>query len=299
MKCLQFTIPVPHNKSIVAEKVKLPHHYPHLHRHNEVQITHIKKGEGVLIAGNNMQAYSAGDIFLIGANLPHVFKSNPEYCDPKESSGIEALSIFFNPQGLLAPLLDMPEMNATQQFLQQYKNGIKVPATISNQIADNIDQLELASGPEQLIQFLNLMKKFTNIKSKMEPLSTFDDLPGITEHEGIRVGNIYNYIMQHFDQEITLEDVAQIAYMTPESFCRYFKKYTGHTFIAFLNQVRVNEACKQLLLHKYDSINVIAYKCGFKSITNFNRVFKTLMGSSPRTYLDMYNSKIVRFSQAS
>jgi hypothetical protein len=63
MKVLQFTIPVPHDKSVIAEKVSLPYHYPYLHRHKEIQITWIQKGEGTLIAGNNMHDYSSGDIF--------------------------------------------------------------------------------------------------------------------------------------------------------------------------------------------------------------------------------------------
>ncbi|MEO6979358.1 MAG: AraC family transcriptional regulator [Mucilaginibacter sp.] len=154
------------------------------------------------------------------------------------------------------------------------------------------------SGSDQMIHFLYLLKCLTGIKSKLQPISTYGNLPGITENEGIRISNIYNYIMQHYSEPITLEDVARVAYMTPESFCRYFKKHTGHTFVSFLNQVRINEACKKLIAHKFESINAVAYKCGFQSITNFNRVFKYVIGNSPRGYLDNYNNNIISLSRA-
>lgn len=80
--------------------------------------------------------------------------------------------------------------------------------------------------------------------------------------------------------------------MTPQAFCRYFKKHTGHTFVSFLNSMRINEACKKLTENSDESISVVAYKCGFTSITNFNRVFKSVMGNSPRGYLDNYLNKV-------
>ncbi|MEP6613050.1 MAG: AraC family transcriptional regulator [Mucilaginibacter sp.] len=298
MKVLQFTIPVPHDRSIIAEKVCLPYHYPYLHRHKEVQITWILRGEGTLIAGNNMHDYSAGDIFLIGANLPHVFKSNPEYFAPNSTKQIEALSIFFNPGGDLASLFNLPEMKPALIFIQQYQQGIKLPHHVTDKVSQIMSTLNKGSGSDQMIHFLYLLKCLTGIKSKLQPISTYGNLPGITENEGIRISNIYNYIMQHYSEPITLEDVARVAYMTPESFCRYFKKHTGHTFVSFLNQVRINEACKKLIAHKFESINAVAYKCGFQSITNFNRVFKYVIGNSPRGYLDNYNNNIISLNRA-
>ncbi|RFZ92706.1 AraC family transcriptional regulator [Mucilaginibacter conchicola] len=298
MKVLQFTIPVLHDKSVIAEKVVLPYHYPYLHRHKEIQLTWVQQGEGTLIAGNNMHDYAPGDIFLIGANLPHVFKSNPEYFAPNANKQIEALTIFFDPQGALAPLFNLPEMKPYLMFMQQHQQGGKIPHDMVDKISKIMIALEEAAGPDQLVQFFHLLKAVTGIKTKLMPLSTYGNLPGITDNEGIRIGNIYNYIMQHYSDAITLEDVAKVAFMTPESFCRYFKKHTGHTFIAFLNEVRINEACKKLISHRFESINTVAYKCGFKSITNFNRVFRCVIGTSPRAYLDAYNNNVVSLNRA-
>lgn len=292
MKVLQFTIPVAHDKSVIVDQVELAYHYPYLHRHKETQITWIQQGEGILIAGNNMHDYKPGDIFLIGANLPHLFKSNPEYFNQENKLLIKAVSLFFNPDGALAALFNLPEMKNFKIFLQQHQQGFKIPQQYFQSIAHHIKEVKNAAGSDQLMEFLILLKNMLAINNKLEPLSSYGTIPAITENEGIRIGNIYNYIMQNYNEPITLEDVAKSAYMTSESFCRYFKKHTGHTFISFLNEIRINEACKKLTAHKFESISVVAYKCGFNSITNFNRVFKSVIGSSPREYLGNYLNNV-------
>jgi len=297
MKVLQFTIPVAHDKSIIIDQVNLPYHYPYLHRHKEIQITWIQQGEGTLIAGNNMHSYKSGEIYLIGANLPHLFKSNPEYFSHNSGRSIKAFTLFFNPDGVLSALFDLPEMNTFKIFLQQHQQGFKIPESHFKQVSDLMNVVKKTSGSDQLIHFFHLLKGLTDINVKVEPLSSYGDLPTITENEGIRIGNIYNFIIQNYNKPITLEDVANAAYMTPESFCRYFKKHTEHTFISFLNEIRINEACKKLTAHKFESVSTVAYKCGFKSITNFNRVFKCLIGSSPREYVDNYLNNVNRLTK--
>jgi len=292
MKVLQFTIPVAHDKSVIVEQVDLPYHYPYLHRHKEAQITWIQKGGGTLISGNSMHRYNEGEIYLIGANLPHLFKSNPEYFESNSKLSIKAFTIFFNPEGALAGLLSLPEMKAIKIMLQQFQQGFKIPAEHFVEVSSSMNDIKNSSGAEQIMHFFMMLNKFLSFNSKLVPLSSYGGMPSITENEGIRIGNVYNYIMQNFSLPITLEDAAQAAYMTPGSFCRYFKKHTGQTFVEFLSRIRINEACKRLVAHKFESISTVAYSCGFKSITNFNRVFKGVTGNSPREYLDNYFNNV-------
>jgi AraC-like DNA-binding protein len=292
MKVLQFTIPVAHDKSVIAQQDELPHFYPHFHRHKEAQVTWIQAGEGTLIAGNNMHAFQSGEIYLLGADQPHLFKSSPEYFQPGNKKVIKTLTIFFDPNGSLSAMLDLPEMKLFKDFIQQHTQGFKLPDDQVSKVSRTMLDIQSAAGPDQMIHFLHLLRLLQGIPGKLEPLSAFGKSPGITESEGIRISNIYNYILQHYSEAVTLDDVAREACMTPQAFCRYFKKHTGHTFISFLNEMRINEACKKLTGNKYESISVVAYKCGFTSITNFNRVFKSVMGNSPRGYVDSYLNKV-------
>lgn len=299
MKVLQFTIPVSNNKSVIVERVRLPHHYPYLHRHKEIQLTWIRNGEGTLIVGNNVHDFCAGDVFLIGANLPHVFKSSSEYFERNSGRQIEALNLFFNLDETLLTLFNMPEMKPALTFFQQFKPGFKVPYSIVDKVIDMLIELDNSSGTDQIIQFFKLVSHLSTSKCTFKTLSAKNQLPEITEDEGGRISRVYNYVMLYYHKNIGLEEVAKIACMTPGAFCRYFKKHTGHTFIEFLNKVRVNEACKKLLAHKFESVNNTAYKCGFLSITNFNRVFKSLTGITPKIYVDNYNNNIFNVSMKS
>ena len=287
MKVLQFTIPVPLDKSIIVQKDVLPYFYHHLHRHQEVQMSWIQQGEGTLVADNNMHAFRPNDIFWLGANQPHIFKSEPSYFQPKSRKKIIALCIFFNPDGALSALFNLPEIKLLKNFIQQHKSGFKVPPAQSPEISGKMMQIAGATGTDQLILFVDLLKQLSACQD-ITPLASGQKSQPVSEHEGIRIGNIYNFIMQNYDKPITLEDAARQAHMTPQAFCRFFKKHTLHTFVSFLNEVRINEACKKLTDGAFDNIATVAYTCGFNSITNFNRVFKTVTLKSPSEYMSSY-----------
>ncbi len=287
MKVLQFTIPVPLDKSIIVQRDVLPYFYPHLHRHQEIQLTWIQQGEGTLVADNNMHAFRANEIYWLGANQPHIFKSEASYFQPKSRKKIIALVIFFNPDGELAGFFNLPEIKMLKNFIQQHQAGFKVPQEHATEISSRMLKVTNSSGTEQLLQFVELLKQLSTYQD-ITPLASGQKTQQVSEHEGIRIGNIYNYIMHNYDQPITLEDAAKQAHMTPQAFCRFFKKHTLHTFVSFLNEVRINEACKKLTDGTYDNIATVAYTCGFNSITNFNRVFKTVTCKSPSEYMNSY-----------
>jgi AraC-like DNA-binding protein len=293
MKVLQFTIPVAHDKTIIVQKDVLPYFYPYLHRHQEIQLIWIMKGDGTLVAENNMHAFRTNDIFWLSANQPHVFKSEPSYFFPKSKKKVTALVIFFNPNGQLAPFFDLPEIKNIRNFIEQNKCGFKIPAGLDTEISTLMLRIYLSKGIDQLTHFLEMLKHIVRYKQP-EPLSYNTPVHSYSEHEGIRIGNIYNYVMQNYATQITLDDVARQTHMTKQAFCRYFKKHTLHTFLSFLNQVRINEACKKLTDGTYDCIATVAYNCGFNSIANFNRVFKSNTGKSPSEYIDSYFQNVDR-----
>lgn len=287
MKVLPFTIPVPFDRTLIIQDEVLPHFYSHLHRHEEVQLTWVQEGEGTLIAGNNMHLFRSGDIYLLGPNMPHLFKNDPSYFESASTKKVHATTVFFNPRGKLASLFDLPELKNINSFLVKFQNGFKVPSQTIPQISKGINKMLKTDGIEQIMEFLQLLKLMSSIQG-LEPLAVNVNPRTINDNEGMRIANIYNYLIQNYSKPLTLEDVAQQACMTPHAFCRYFKKHTRHTLVSFLNKVRVNEACKMLIGGSFSGISEVAYSCGFNSITNFNRVFKSITGLCPRSYTEQY-----------
>ncbi|WP_028298802.1 AraC family transcriptional regulator [Olivibacter sitiensis] len=285
MKTLQFTIPVAHDKTLIVQEDILPHFYPYLHRHHEAQLMWIIEGKGSLIADNAIHPFQENDVFLLGANQSHVFKSNSDYFAEGHPKAVRSISVFFNPDGQLASLFNLPEMNMLQQFVRDHNKGFKVPDEDVKQITRRIALLKQAKAVDQLMHFFYLLLSLCKISHKLNPLSggvsTY-----MSDSEGMRISEIYAFIAQNFSKSITLEDVAYKANLTPQAFCRYFKKHTGKTFVSFLNEMRVHEASKQLASRKCDSISCVAYSAGFNSITNFNRVFKSIIGKSPKEYME-------------
>ncbi|MXV17263.1 AraC family transcriptional regulator [Hufsiella ginkgonis] len=292
MKILQFTLPVAHDRTIIIQEEVLPHFYPYLHRHREAQLTWIIEGTGTLVAGTSMHTFAANEIYLLAANQPHLFKSDPEYFVPGSNKTIKALTVFFDPDGRLQSLLDLPEMKKLHAFVNQQQHGFKAPSRLTARLSAMISEVALQKGPSQVISFIRLLETLQAASEHLITLAFERSGNHVSESEGIRISTIYNYILKNYNKPLMLEDVAATAHMTPQAFCRYFKKHTGHTFISFLNNIRINEACNKLTNGGFGSISTVAYSCGFNSITNFNRVFKSVTGNSPSVFMESYAQKV-------
>ncbi|MFT4093711.1 MAG: AraC family transcriptional regulator [Niabella sp.] len=286
MKVLQFTIPIQHDKTIVSRADVLPHFYPYLHRHKEMQLTWIQKGHGTLVVDNNMHLFQSGDIFMIGANQPHVFKNTSSYFLPGSNKYIRSLDVFFDPEIICNTLLNIAELKHLRNFIQKCQSGFKIPAAIAPQVSEKMQLIKsLENGLIRTLQFIEMLQLLASVPV-IEKLSNENSVVKNNENDGIRISQIYNYILHNYEKDITLEDVARQAYMTPQAFCRFFKKHTGHTFVSFLSEIRINEARKQFSEGNFESISSVAYNCGFNSITNFNRVFKSVTRQSPSIYIE-------------
>lgn len=291
MKALQFTIPVFHDKTVIIEEYSAKYFYSYLHRHNEIQLMWIMKGEGTLIADCNMHAFEDDDIFLLGANQPHVFKSDSDYFTEENPKSVQGISVFFNPEGPLESLFQLPELNKLNSFFKSHQGGFKVPCEHRSIISKNIALLRDTDGLEQMLNFISLLKELHGIGLKIDPLSKHAP-ESFTEKKGKRIGMIYDFILENYNNQLSLEDVAEYSCLTSQAFCRYFKKHTGKTFVSFLNELRIHEACKRLATKEGNQISNVAYECGFNSITNFNRVFKNIMRISPKEYQKSLAQKV-------
>lgn len=291
MKVVQFTIPVAGDSSIVVQHEVLPHFYVHLHRHQEIQITYIKEGTGTLIAGNYMQPFMPGDIYILGANQPHLFKSDPIYFDKRKKKKVEALSLFFNPAQFHETVLALPETKPIRRFIEQTNSGLKISAAATKKILVEMQQVQQAKQAYRLSSFIQLLQTLSNNKGN-RVLSSASTIYSISDTEGLRMNDVYRYTMEHYTEHISLEQIAAVAHLTVQAFCRYFKKHTRKTYISFLNEIRINEACKKMTGNAAVAISSVAYECGFSSAVSFNRVFKQVTGVSPSRYLADYRQQV-------
>lgn len=291
MRVVQFTIPVARENSVIVQEDIMPHFYNHLHRHNETQITWIVKGEGTLIAGNYMQPFKSGDIYVLGANQPHIFKSDSIYFDKRRKKQVHGLTFFFNPDGFFQPILNLPETKTIKKFVEGTSYGLQAPASKAKKISTEMFAVKNSKQGFRFASFMRLLQTLADIKD-WKMLASISAENSFSDTEGLRMNEVYQFTMAHYSENIKLRQVANVAYLTPEAFCRYFKKHTRKTYVTFLSEIRINEACKKILARDYDSISSIAYDTGFTSAVSFNRVFRKVTGKSPRQYLKEYIQKV-------
>lgn len=283
MKVIPFTIPVRGEKSIILQEDNLPFFYNHLHRHKEIQITWIIKGEGSLLVSGNVHPFKPGMLFMIGANQPHIFKSDSRYFEKPRPGSCQSLTVFFDPMAQQESLWNLPEMRKAKQWLEKFPTGCQLASPASKKIIELLLSLKASKGIQQLTRFLEIISYLSSHPKELQTLSGADFLPSYTETEGQRLNNIFQYTLQHYSEPIGLDQVAALAHLTVPAFCRYFKNRTRKTFIQFLNEVRINEACK-MLANEQLSISSIAYSTGFSHTSSFIRTFKKLTGKPPLQY---------------
>ena len=264
MKILPFTIPKPKNDALIFQEDKQASFYEHFHRHRELQISYIKEGEGSLIVGDTIGTYHQGDIIVLGSNLPHVFKSNTQL-------NSHMLSIFFTETSFGHDFFKTEELKSLQPFFRRAESGFQIIKAEQGAITPFL-KFQKSSKLERFIFFIKLLKMLN--RAPFHTLSSFTQSKKYSDLEGQRMSAILDYSINHFQEKITLEVIAQKAAMTPNAFCKYFKKRTRKTYISFLNELRIEEACKLLLKHRDMNIPDIAEQCGFYNVSNFNRKFK-------------------------
>lgn len=276
MKVLPFKIPKPEFDALVYQKDLVSHFYDKLHQHEEIQLSYICEGEGTLIVGDTVNYYKKGDILVIGSHLPHVFKSDIE-ASPKS----HMLSLFFTKNSFGTDFFDLEELKDLNAFFKRSTHGFKISPKTSH-LHDLFLKLETASKLQRFIILLKLLKKTS--KAKYKSMSSFIYEKKYNAIEGKRMQDVFEYTMKHYDKDISLETISNVASMTKNAFCKYFKKRTNKTYFRFLSELRIEYACKLMESPNDLSISEIAYKSGFKNISNFNRQFKTIKLMTPSVY---------------
>ena len=271
MTPIRFKVTKKEDASFHIQVNEKPYQYNHLHYHPEYQISLIMKGSGVISVGNSLDEFKPDDIYVIAANVPHVFKNKPEYFEHPEAAKTHMISLFFLPTSFGGQFLQLPEMVKINEFLKETAKGVKLNSSLTAKLKPLIIDLIKANGAMRIINLLQLLNQMALSKEK-QFLSSISYTPGAS-HSDSTMSKIFNYISKNFDQPISLEEVSKIAHLNKYAFCRYFKKVTHKSFVAYLNEFRVSMACKFLIKNTYN-ITQIGFLAGFNNISNFYRQFK-------------------------
>lgn len=288
-KSIFFRLPKTGEEGFIVEYETRPYMYDKLHYHPEIQLIHILEGTGDLFAGDSFISYRPGNLFLIGSNQSHVFKSDPAYFDEKKHLECKTISIFFHENSLGNRFFNIDETSEIRSLLERSGRGIQFNSPIADAMGPKILNLLDLDGFERLLEILSILNQLANCED-FEYLATRNTPIPSNDQKTQKVNKVINYIINNFSKDIKLEDVAKVANYSPSAFCHFFKQHTQKTFVEFLIELRVSNACKMLRNSDFN-ISQICYECGFNNVSNFNRQFKKIMGLCPSDYVKKYEKQ--------
>ncbi len=275
--------PIPQNRFFVVETLKQPFFDPNWHFHSEYQLFIVLKGSGTRFIGDNVERYDEGSITFTGPNLPHLWRS--DYDGSQDWS--EGIVVYFHEDFISQNFLNKDEAIKLKQLLKLSLRGISIKGKTLNAIKEmllKLPKLKGFDGVLQLLSILNYLSKSNDIELLTSPSYT----NSLKEGDTNRMNKVYSYVMQNFKQKISITELAELTNMTPTSFSRYFKMHANKTFSDFISEIRIGYACK-LLIEKNMNASQACYSSGFRTLSNFNKQFRTITKKSPLEYKKEYN----------
>jgi AraC-like DNA-binding protein len=252
------------------------------HYHPEVELIHIKKGEGTQFIGDSIKRFKSGDVMLVGPNLPHYWRFDDIYYEENTKAIADVRVAHFNENFWGPQFLELPENINLKTVLEKSKRGLQVTGKTKQKVGELLELLQEVDGPQRIIFLIQSLVEIANSKQLVQ-LSSMGFKPDLIDAEKDRINAIYEYSIKNFKRKIQLEEIAEVANISPNSFCRYFKSRTRKTYSQFLIELRVGHACK-LLIENNQCIKRLCYESGFNNFTSFHKYFKMITGKSPLVY---------------
>ncbi len=237
---IPFKILKSENHALMVQVDEAAYFYNQLHYHTEFQITAIEKGKGIFYAGNNMSAFEEKDVFIIGQNVPHLLKSASVY-HTNQSPGIKGVSLFFDKFSFGKQFFEINEMRNLQSLFNDCNRVIKVFGELKEIIFDKIVATPSISGEQLIISFLEI----SSLLHQADKTYVNSDQYNLTldNNEGGRLNLVLDYTFKNFNQEISIKQISEVAFLSRSQFSYFFKLHTGKSYISFLNELRIENAC--------------------------------------------------------
>ena len=276
-------------ESFHCEVVRGDSYHAAWHFHPEYQLTLVIRSNGHRLVGDHIAPLHAGDLVLVGANLPHVWQQD-ESQSANSGHAVHAVIVRFLETFAGRDFLEIPEMEPVLRLLRRSGRGLQVTGRTREIVEEKMRELPNIGGLERiggLLSILNTLARSKELKSIASP----SFLPILDSSDQDRMQRVCNYINSHLTGSIERARVAHEAHLSEGAFSRFFKLRTGKTLPQFVNELRIGRACR-LLADGEAKITDIALECGFSSLANFNRRFLEITGFSPGNYRRQFRERI-------
>ena len=274
--------PILDKKQIWIKKVDKPFFDHNFHFNKTHEICWKEEGYGNMIVGDYLGRFCKGDLIIFGMGLPHILRCDKEFHEAKSKKITKAYSIYFTDEHIRSLTDDSSMLSMLQQFIRKSGRGFRLKGKDKIEALQLFTKIIYSTGFVQLGLFLQLLDLLNRCKkNELFASNNYQLHPSDTDMQ--RFSEVYDYLLMNFQQHISLSEVAKIASMTTNAFCRFFKIKTQKTFVRFLTEIRIGHACT-LLQNVNMPIKNLCYECGFNNPVLFHRSFKNITGKTPKLF---------------
>lgn len=256
------------NKSIRVSKMKLSSQSfsRKVHIFHNIKLCLVKCGSALWQIDDRLVPVKEGDVVILSNRMKRVFK------EVSEEHGIELVIVEFEPQLFMnrfRSLLYGKDIEHNN-VISDHEELIRLFQTIETEAQNSFSHSGIVIGAK-LVEALALMMRH------------FD----IAEKSNVRMGSdmyrVLEYIDEHYRDDISEKQVAELANMSTTGFSRYFTKCMGVGFAGYIMQKRIQFAL-HLLMSGNKTVLEIALESGFNNTASFYKAFKKITGTNPTEY---------------
>jgi AraC-like DNA-binding protein len=249
------------------------------HYHPAYELTLLRGSAGKLIVGDHQSSFAGEDLILVGPNLPHAWACHPP---PRRRQKADFTVALFTRESIGYPILEKPEFKAVVDLLHRAARGVRFTGAAIRQVEPLFDELNRLSGMDRMLAFFRLLHLLA-VRKDGASLVSAGYRPARSEADFAAFAGIVAFLHANSEKAPSLKEASAHIGMSVPTFTRLFRRMTGTTFIAYLNQWRIDRACT-LLLETDSSVLETSLMAGFNNLSHFNRQFLRITGMSPRQY---------------
>ena len=271
----------PIDASFVLKGDEIPWTNP-WHYHPELELIFCIRGKGTNFVGNAITSIEDGEILLFGSNLPHTRQRDRAYYEANSNEQPESIVLQFRENFLGDTFFDIQEFVHIKDLMERALRGLKFYGATIVSVSPKLMAMKNLGRTQSLLALIAILDELARSEEYLY-LNSPAYVSNAHEKYARRINAVYEYTVANFRNPIALADVAKLTHLSVSAFCRYFRKITRKSYFEYLTEIRIAYACKILSEEKLD-IAQIAYKSGFNSISNFNKLFLRLMKLTPKQY---------------
>ena len=247
-----------------------------LHWHQSMELVFVKQGTGLVQVGAVSYPAHGGDIFVFAPGTLHGLRQ-------AQGQRMEYENIIFELE-----LLGGAEDLCAEKYLLPIQSGrLPLPVRLTSndlcylQAAACLRELEDANRAK--LPGYELLVKGALLRFLALLLAQGKTLPPVETADTRRLKTVLQWLSAHYAEPLRVADAAGVCSCSASHFMRWFRQMTGQSFVAFLNEYRLNAAAEALQTTD-ETVLTIASRCGFENLSYFNRSFKAHFGMTPREY---------------